>query len=186
MSAIGDSLTITYRLASNNSGSNPTTSGWHSSIRNTFLPSSALLAGSKKITSASNPSSASFTFPTSTFLLPNRTFLTSNSLKFNAVAFDNSSFISLYSTSEDTWEKAQLSTPIPPVKSATLRSEGILSETCGHPRPHKREGPAACGGRGREATVSDSIPSLRNPAATNALYFAVSEELHCSPESRKG
>ena len=64
--------------------------------------------------------------------------------------------------------------------------EGVLPETCGHPRPHKREGPAACGGRGRAATVSDSIPSLRNLAATKALYFAVSEELHCSPESRKG
>ena len=31
--------------------------------------------------------------------------------------------------------------------------EGVHTETCGHPRPHKREGPAACGGRGRAATV---------------------------------
>ena len=39
--------------------------------------------------------------------------------------------------------------------------EGVLPETCGHPRPHKREGPAACGGRGRSAAeaVSGSIPS---------------------------
>ena len=37
--------------------------------------------------------------------------------------------------------------------------EGVVSETCGHPRPHKREGPAACGGRGRVATVSDTTPS---------------------------
>ena len=37
--------------------------------------------------------------------------------------------------------------------------EGVVSETCGHPRPHKREGPTACGGRGREATVSETIPS---------------------------
>ena len=37
--------------------------------------------------------------------------------------------------------------------------EGVVSETCVHPRPHKREGPTACGGRGREATVSDTIPS---------------------------
>ena len=27
--------------------------------------------------------------------------------------------------------------------------EGVVSETCGHPRPHKREGPIACDGRGR-------------------------------------
>ena len=32
----------------------------------------------------------------------------------------------------------------------------ILSQTCGHPRPHKREGPIA-DGRGREATVWGSI-----------------------------
>ena len=39
--------------------------------------------------------------------------------------------------------------------------EGVLPETCGHPRPHKREGPAACGGRGRSEAeaVSGSIPS---------------------------
>ncbi len=39
--------------------------------------------------------------------------------------------------------------------------EGIPPETCGHPRPHKREGPAACGGRGRSAAeaVSGGIPS---------------------------
>ena len=52
--------------------------------------------------------------------------------------------------------------------------KGVPSETCGHPRPHKREGPAGFGsedesllsdergkpcGRGREATVSDTIPS---------------------------
>ena len=38
---------------------------------------------------------------------------------------------------------------------------GTPSETCGHPRPHKREGPAACGGRGRSEaeTVSNRIPS---------------------------
>ena len=36
--------------------------------------------------------------------------------------------------------------------------EGVGSETCGHPRPHKREGPIA-DGRGREATVSELIPS---------------------------
>ena len=40
--------------------------------------------------------------------------------------------------------------------------EGVVSETCGHPRPHKREGPAAAGsGRGRSEAkaVSDTIPS---------------------------
>jgi len=35
---------------------------------------------------------------------------------------------------------------------------GLPSETCGHPRPHKREGPTA-GGRGREATVSEGKPA---------------------------
>ena len=39
--------------------------------------------------------------------------------------------------------------------------EGVISETYGHPRPYKREGPAACGGRGRSAAeaVSEIIPS---------------------------
>ena len=39
--------------------------------------------------------------------------------------------------------------------------EGVPPETCGHPRPHKREGPAACGGRGRSVAeaVSGGIPS---------------------------
>ena len=39
--------------------------------------------------------------------------------------------------------------------------EGVPPETCGHPRPHKREGPAACGGRGQSAAeaVSGGIPS---------------------------
>ncbi len=39
--------------------------------------------------------------------------------------------------------------------------EGVHPETCGHPRPHKREGPAACGGRGRSEAeaVSGCIPS---------------------------
>ena len=39
--------------------------------------------------------------------------------------------------------------------------EGIISETYGHPRPYKREGPAARGGRGRSVAeaVSEIIPS---------------------------
>ena len=41
---------------------------------------------------------------------------------------------------------------------AVLSWEGVSSETCGHPRPHKREGPSSAG-RGREATVSEEIPS---------------------------
>ena len=64
--------------------------------------------------------------------------------------------------------------------------EGIPPETCGHPRPHKREGPAACGGRGRGATVGDGTPSSRKLDSNNALYLAVSLELHCSPERREG
>lgn len=39
------------------------------------------------------------------------------------------------------------------------REEGLGSETSGHPRPDKREGPIACDGRGRFATVTDPIPS---------------------------
>ena len=49
--------------------------------------------------------------------------------------------------------------------TGTARNEsapgGILSQTCGHPRPHKREGPAdGVGGRGRSEaeTVWESIP----------------------------
>ena len=52
--------------------------------------------------------------------------------------------------------------------------EGVVSDTCGHPRPHKREGPAACGGRGREATVSDTIPS--SGVKPPYWYFRVSAD----------
>ena len=209
MSAIGESFSSTYRAASNSSGSSPSTSGWHSSMRNTFRPSSALLAGSRKMTPGRNPSSTSATFPGSTLQFRNRTFSTPNSLKFSSVALTNSTCISLYSTSWATCVNAHASTPIPPVKSAilkrsfagavwspnlwppsaesaTFRLEGIPPETCGHPRPHKREGPAACGGRGRAATVSGGIPSSRKPRISDALYRAVSEELHCSPDNLKG
>ena len=55
--------------------------------------------------------------------------------------------------------------------SDLLAAEGIASETSGHPRPDKREGPAAKGsGRGREATVSEAIPS----AAKNIVFGAYS------------
>ena len=52
--------------------------------------------------------------------------------------------------------------------------EGVVSETCGHPRPHKREGPAACGGRGRVATVSGTIPS--SGGKPPYWYFRVSAD----------
>ena len=52
--------------------------------------------------------------------------------------------------------------------------EGVVSETCGHPRPHKREGPAACGGRGRETTVSDTTPS--SGGKPPYWYFRVSAD----------
>ena len=47
------------------------------------------------------------------------------------------------------------------VRSWKRAEEGSPSETCGHPRPHKREGPAACGGRGRSEAkaVSEGEPS---------------------------
>ena len=52
-----------------------------------------------------------------------------------------------------------------------VAEEGVVSETSGHPRPDKREGPAGfAGGRGREATVSDTIPS----AAENSVFGAFS------------
>jgi len=43
----------------------------------------------------------------------------------------------------------------------STEEEGVISETCGHPRPHKREGPIACDGRGRSEAeaVSEIIPS---------------------------
>ena len=73
--------------------------------------------------------------------------------------------------------------------------EGVLPETCGHPRPHKREGPAACGGRGRSEAeaVSGSIPSpikiadltggmgvdtwAFSQVSTEVLYNEMNEEL---------
>ena len=106
MSAIGESFSSTYRAASNSSGSSPSTSGWHSSMRNTFRPSSALRAGSRKMTSGRKPSNTSFSFPGSTRQFRNRTFPTPNSLKFNSVALANSTCISLYSTSPATCANA--------------------------------------------------------------------------------
>ena len=54
--------------------------------------------------------------------------------------------------------------------------EGVISETCGHPRPHKREGPAACGGRGRSEAeaVSEIIPS--SGGEPPYWYFRVSAD----------
>jgi len=62
-----------------------------------------------------------------------------------------------------------------------IAEEGVVSETHGHPRPCKREGPIVVlgqgeaapetpSGRGREATVSDAIPS----AAKNSVFGAYS------------
>ena len=44
----------------------------------------------------------------------------------------------------------------------SVRREGTPSETSGHPRPDKREGPIACDGRGRSEAeaVSEGVPSL--------------------------
>ena len=55
--------------------------------------------------------------------------------------------------------------------AAKVIGEGMLSETCGHPRPHKREGPAE-GGRGRSEaeTVSDRIPSTENLRTTCSTW----------------
>ncbi|MBR2224712.1 MAG: tRNA pseudouridine synthase A [Bacteroidales bacterium] len=56
------------------------------------------------------------------------------------------------------------------------QEEGVISETCGHPRPHKREGPAACGGRGRSEAeaVSEIIPS--SGGEPPYWYFRVSAD----------
>ena len=67
-------------------------------------------------------------------------------------------------------EKATL---VPTLLSETAASpgEGIASEIHGHPRPCKREGPAdEGGGRGREATISEAIPS-RGEASPVSLTF---------------
>jgi tRNA pseudouridine38-40 synthase len=56
------------------------------------------------------------------------------------------------------------------------KEDGVISETCGHPRPHKREGPIACDGRGRSEAeaVSEIIPSSGgNPPY---WYFRVSAD----------
>ena len=39
------------------------------------------------------------------------------------------------------------------------QEEGVLSETCGHPRPHKREGPKLVWEGSSETTVSERTPS---------------------------
>ena len=49
--------------------------------------------------------------------------------------------------------------------------QGMGSPTCCHPRPHKREGPVS-DGRGREATVGDSIP-CRTPGWDLDAVFEV-------------
>ena len=47
------------------------------------------------------------------------------------------------------------------VREGVEVKEGVCSETCGHPRPHKREGPIGDGrGRSEAETVSEQIPSL--------------------------
>ena len=54
--------------------------------------------------------------------------------------------------------------------------EGVVSETYGHPRPYKREGPAACGGRGRSEAeaVSETTPS--SGGKPPYWYFRVSAD----------
>ena len=54
--------------------------------------------------------------------------------------------------------------------------EGVASETWGHPRPHTREGPAACGGRGRSEAeaVSETTPS--SGGEPPYWYFRVSAD----------
>ena len=56
------------------------------------------------------------------------------------------------------------------------QEEGVISETYGHPRPYKREGPAACGGRGRSEAeaVSEIIPS--SGGIPPYWYFRVSAD----------
>ena len=45
-----------------------------------------------------------------------------------------------------------------------LTEEGVVSQISGHPRPDKREGPAGeASGRGREATVGDSVSATLTP-----------------------
>ena len=39
--------------------------------------------------------------------------------------------------------------PPPPTRRSSSSRRAIHPKTCGHPRPHKREGPKACFGRGR-------------------------------------
>ena len=68
----------------------------------------------------------------------------------------------------------------------TASGEGIVSQTCGHPRPHKREGPtvscvedlsdlAGRDGRGRSEAeaVCETIPS---PVAGNYWYFRIAAD----------
>jgi len=199
ISAIGESLSSTSRLAANSSGSSVRTSGWQSSMRNTFRPSSARRAGSRKMTSGRNPSSTSSTFPGSTLQFRNLTFSTPNSLKFRSVAFANPSCISLYNTSSATSANAHESTPIPPVRSAIRSDEGSRRSS---ERPAEAESAGLIGREPREiiggrapsnrweGSRSDgwgtTLPPKTIRLINNALYRAVPEELHCSPERREG
>ena len=67
-----------------------------------------------------------------------------------------------------------------------LRSEGIPPETvASRPLPPQAAGPSLLCGRGWPQ-VSGGTPSPIERAINDALYLAVSEELHCSPDNLKG
>ena len=54
--------------------------------------------------------------------------------------------------------------------------EGCVSEICGHPRPHKREGPAGeAGGRGRSEaeTISDTHPSTTRTSSQIKFIYVI-------------
>ena len=69
---------------------------------------------------------------------------------------------------------------------SVLWREGVPPQTVApRPLPPQAAGPSLLCGRGWPQ-VSGGIPSPIERAINDALYLAVSEELHCSPESRKG
>ena len=118
MSAIGESFSNICLEYLNIKSLRLSTSGVHSSIRNTFLPPSPRRAGSRYTISGANGLSISVMVSCDAMRLLILILDTPSVLKLWPAAVQRAPCISLYRTSEAFFEKNQLSTPNPPVRSA--------------------------------------------------------------------
>ena len=106
------------------------TSGEQSSMRKTFFPVSERRAGSMKMMSGLNSVRISCILSLAGSILRFETVMFSalSDLKLCFAAMQRDSCISLYSTCDAYFEKYQLSTPRPPVRSAILNPSPPISD----------------------------------------------------------